>query len=51
MSRARNIETVLVGRFFMGASGSIGATLVGGTISDIYHPEEFVWVTLRYCTS
>jgi hypothetical protein len=37
---AKNIETVLINRFLMGAAGSIGATLVGGTISDIYVPAE-----------
>lgn len=37
---AKNIETVLVNRFLLGCAGSIGATLVGGTISDIYMPED-----------
>ena len=37
---AKNIVTVLIGRFIQGAAGSIGATLVGGTISDIYIPSE-----------
>ncbi|RSH92160.1 hypothetical protein EHS25_008575 [Saitozyma podzolica] len=37
---AKNIETVLINRILMGAAGSIGATLVGGTISDIYVPAE-----------
>ena len=38
--RAQNTATVLVMRFLMGMAGSIGATLVGGTISDIYKPQE-----------
>ncbi|PWN87229.1 MFS general substrate transporter [Acaromyces ingoldii] len=33
---ARNIETVLVARFLCGAAGSVGATMVGGTLSDIW---------------
>lgn len=40
--RGKNIGTILVGRFMIGAAGSLGATLVGGTISDIYPPEEYV---------
>ena len=38
----KNIGTILVGRFLIGSAGSLGATLVGGTISDIYPPEESV---------
>lgn len=33
---ARNIQTVLVARFLCGAAGSVGATMVGGTLSDIW---------------
>jgi hypothetical protein len=40
--RGKNTGTILVGRFLIGAAGSLGATLVGGTISDIYPPEEYV---------
>jgi hypothetical protein len=38
----RNTATILVGRFLIGAMGSVGATLVGGTISDIYVPAKSV---------
>lgn len=37
---AKNGATVLVDRFLLGAAGSVGATLVGGTISDIYIPSK-----------
>ncbi|KAF8548850.1 MFS general substrate transporter [Imleria badia] len=37
---APNIQTVIVARFLSGSFGSTGATLVGGTIADIWNPEE-----------
>lgn len=37
---AKNIETVIVARFVQGAFGSTGATMVGGTISDIWSTKE-----------
>ncbi|GMK56019.1 hypothetical protein CspeluHIS016_0210750 [Cutaneotrichosporon spelunceum] len=37
---AKNTATVLVGRFLLGGAGSMGATLVGGTISDIFIPSQ-----------
>ncbi|KAF8624022.1 hypothetical protein AX17_007228 [Amanita inopinata Kibby_2008] len=37
---AKNIETVVVGRFLQGAFGSSAATMVGGTIADIWSPKE-----------
>jgi MFS family permease len=40
-NRGKNLPTILVGRFIQGAAGSVGATLVGGTISDIYVPHEY----------
>ncbi|WWC88263.1 uncharacterized protein L201_003170 [Kwoniella dendrophila CBS 6074] len=36
----KNIGTVLVGRFFMGLTGCIGATVVAGTVSDLYPPHK-----------
>lgn len=39
---ARNIQTVLVARFLAGAFASTGAVLVGGTVTDIFMPHEFV---------
>lgn len=36
----KNLATILIGRLLQGAAGSVGATLVGGTISDIYIPSE-----------
>lgn len=39
-NRGKNLATVLIGRLLQGAAGSVGATLVGGTISDIYIPSE-----------
>lgn len=38
--RAPNITTVIVGRFLSGSFGSTGATLVGGTIADVWKPDE-----------
>ncbi|KAH0836451.1 MFS general substrate transporter [Lanmaoa asiatica] len=38
--RAPNIQTVIVARFLCGSFGSTGATLVGGTIADIWKPDE-----------
>ncbi|KAJ8583933.1 MFS general substrate transporter [Rhizopogon salebrosus TDB-379] len=35
-----NIQTVMVARFLSGACASTGATLVGGTIADIWEPHE-----------
>ncbi|KAL4077375.1 major facilitator superfamily domain-containing protein [Scleroderma citrinum] len=37
---APNIQTVIVGRVLGGISGSTGASLVGGTIADIWLPHE-----------
>ena len=40
--RANNIQTVIVARFFQGAFGSTAATMVGGTIADIWVTKEYV---------
>ncbi|TFK39513.1 MFS polyamine transporter [Crucibulum laeve] len=37
---AKNIQTVLIARFIQGAFGSTGATMVGGTIADIWAAKE-----------
>ncbi|KAG9309878.1 major facilitator superfamily domain-containing protein [Chiua virens] len=37
---APNIQTVIVARFLSGSFGSTGATLVGGTIADIWKSDE-----------
>ena len=37
---AKNIQTILISRFISGAFGSAGSTMVGGTISDIWNPEQ-----------
>ncbi|KIJ20594.1 hypothetical protein PAXINDRAFT_66333, partial [Paxillus involutus ATCC 200175] len=37
---APNIQTVIIARLLGGAFGSTGATLVGGTIADIWRPHE-----------
>ncbi|KAF4576949.1 hypothetical protein EYR36_004933 [Pleurotus pulmonarius] len=37
---AKNIQTVIVMRFLLGAFGSTGATMVGGTIADVWAPHE-----------
>ena len=39
--RAKNIETVIVARFLQGAFGSTAATMVGGTIADIWLTKEY----------
>jgi MFS family permease len=36
----QNVATVLVGRWFQGLSGCIGATVVAGTVSDLYPPAK-----------
>ena len=41
--RAKNIQTVIVARFFQGAFGSTAATMVGGTIADIWVMKEYVF--------
>ncbi|KAH9479807.1 Ascochitine biosynthesis cluster MFS transporter [Psilocybe cubensis] len=37
---AKNIQTVIIARLLQGAFGSTGATMVGGTIADIWTPKE-----------
>ncbi|PPQ65504.1 hypothetical protein CVT24_010800 [Panaeolus cyanescens] len=37
---SQNIETVLVARFIQGGFGSTGATMVGGTIADIWSAKD-----------
>ncbi|EPQ56672.1 MFS polyamine transporter [Gloeophyllum trabeum ATCC 11539] len=37
---SKNIQTVIVARLLAGAFGSTGATMVGGTIADIWLPYE-----------
>lgn len=41
--RAKNIQTVIVARFLQGAFGSTAATMVGGTIADIWLAKEYVF--------
>jgi len=36
----KNIQTILISRFFSGLSASVGATMVGGTISDIFETKD-----------
>lgn len=40
MTLGQNTATILISRFILGLSGSLGATLVGGTISDIFVPSQ-----------
>ncbi len=40
--RAKNINTVTIARLVGGAFGSTGATMVGGTIADIWQPKQCV---------
>lgn len=42
-----NIQTVMVARILGGAFASTGAILVGGTIADIWGPEEYVIAFFR----
>ncbi|KAJ7466776.1 MFS general substrate transporter [Mycena galericulata] len=37
---ASNIQTVIAARFICGAFGSTGATLVGGTVADVWEPAK-----------
>jgi hypothetical protein len=39
---ANNIQTVIAARFVCGAFGSTGATMVGGTVADVWAPAECV---------
>ncbi|TFY54075.1 hypothetical protein EVJ58_g9074, partial [Rhodofomes roseus] len=36
----KNIQTILIARFFAGAFGSTGSTMVGGTVADIFTPQQ-----------
>jgi MFS family permease len=36
----QNIQTMLIARFLSGISASVGATMVGGTISDIFENKD-----------
>ncbi|TFK23218.1 drug transporter [Coprinopsis marcescibilis] len=40
IARAESILAVQLGRFFQGAFGSTGATMVGGTVADIWPHEQ-----------
>jgi hypothetical protein len=40
--RSNNIQTIMVARVLGGAFASTGAILVGGTIADIWEPQEYV---------
>lgn len=40
IAAAQNIQTVIISRFLQGAAGSTGATMVGGTIADIWNTHE-----------
>lgn len=40
--RAKNVQTVMVARLIQGSFGSTAATMVGGTIADIWAPAEYV---------
>ncbi|KAF9444904.1 MFS general substrate transporter [Macrolepiota fuliginosa MF-IS2] len=37
---SKNVQTVIIARFLQGSFGSTGATMVGGTIADIWAPSE-----------
>ncbi|GBE86348.1 MFS general substrate transporter [Sparassis latifolia] len=37
---AKNVQTVMIGRFLAGAFGSTGSTMVGGTVADIWMPHQ-----------
>ncbi|KAJ7607992.1 MFS general substrate transporter [Mycena polygramma] len=37
---AQNIQTVIAARFICGAFGSTGATMVGGTVADVWEPAK-----------
>ncbi|KIR80349.1 drug transporter [Cryptococcus gattii EJB2] len=40
MAAAKNLATMLIARILQGCAGSVGSTLVGGTIADIYIPVQ-----------
>lgn len=42
---AKNIQTVIAARFICGAFGSTGATMVGGTVADIWEPARYVYLS------
>jgi MFS family permease len=37
---SRNITTMLIARFLSGLSASVGATMVGGTVADIFDTKD-----------
>lgn len=39
---ARNIETVIVSRFFQGLSGSAFLSVSGGTVGDLFRPDQML---------
>lgn len=41
MAAAKNLATMLIARILQGCAGSVGSTLVGGTIADIYIPVQY----------
>lgn len=53
-ARAHNIQTVLIARFIQGAFGSTWATMVGGTIADIWQSHEYAFtfaiITVKFLT-
>ncbi|KAH9046570.1 MFS general substrate transporter [Lactarius hengduanensis] len=40
LASAKNLNTVIIARLLGGAFGSTGATMVGGTIADIWQPKQ-----------
>ncbi|KAK1224672.1 hypothetical protein PQX77_012418 [Marasmius sp. AFHP31] len=40
IAEAHNIQTVLIARFLQGGFGSTGSTMVGGTVADIWKPNQ-----------
>ncbi|KAF9517811.1 hypothetical protein BS47DRAFT_1371243 [Hydnum rufescens UP504] len=48
---AQNIATVIIAKFIQGAAGSTGATMVGGTVADIWRTPERGLPMSLYATS
>ncbi|KAK2599323.1 hypothetical protein N8I77_011091 [Diaporthe amygdali] len=48
---ARNIETVIVSRFFQGLSGSAFLSVSGGTVGDLFTPDQMHYPMIMFTAS
>lgn len=48
---AKNIETMLVCRFFNGLAGSAFLSVAGGTVGDMFNRQELAFPMMLYTAS